>query len=644
LVINSSGQYSLIVQNANLCVAKDTINVMIFGQAPLTDFSFVGKCRGDSVFFTDQSSASGGNTIAQWNWDFGDPMSGPANLSLLQNPAHMFSDTGAFTVNLRVTTNVGCAQDRAYLVHVTPLPSVNFSNTQACKNATTTFSQTANLFGYTPGTYSWNFGDPASTADTSNLSSPSYSFPLQTTYTVSLIVTNSQGCSGTLQKVIGVNAEVKADFSYKSPCANTPVNFSDSSIVPSPAGSHTYIWDFDGIPGSGQNANYYFGIPGTFPVTLKVMGNNGCNSQITKNITIYAPPTPQFSVSNFCAADTTYLVDLSLPNAGTITKWNWRLDGLTFSSASNPLLTTMISGSHTIYLTVQNNFGCKDSLSKTITVHSLPSVSFVTNPLQYFYPQQAIALVPNTNTGTFNWTASNGFSSAIQMPSITFSDTGTYTITLNYRDLNSCKGTYQKTLSVSARITDLAIINMSLLEQSGGFYEITADLVNTGSRVVNLFDIGMNLRNGGSLMESWSGTLAPGSAFSYTFVSHPQILNHQTSDFVCTTILNVNGAQDDRADNDQQCEAVVSDQNSLGALFPNPAEYEVILPLILSREAKITIEIYDMIGNIVLSDESQIEATGLQLVKVPVVSLEAGCYTVQVSFDNKKFTQQLLIR
>lgn len=51
------------------------------------------------VNFTDTSEPS----PTAWTWDFGDPASGAANNSTVQNPTHIYSTSGQYTVTLTVT-------------------------------------------------------------------------------------------------------------------------------------------------------------------------------------------------------------------------------------------------------------------------------------------------------------------------------------------------------------------------------------------------------------------------------------------------------------------------------------------------------------------------------------------------------------
>jgi PKD repeat protein len=59
---------------------------------------------GDTVFFADNSLDAW-----SWSWDFGDPGSGVADTSTLQNPNHLYNSEGVYTVGLLITNSYGCA-------------------------------------------------------------------------------------------------------------------------------------------------------------------------------------------------------------------------------------------------------------------------------------------------------------------------------------------------------------------------------------------------------------------------------------------------------------------------------------------------------------------------------------------------------
>ncbi|MBL4578696.1 MAG: gliding motility-associated C-terminal domain-containing protein, partial [Flavobacteriales bacterium] len=61
------------------------------------------------------TSSSGVDSLV---WDFGDPESGNDNYSNLENPSHMYTDTGTYTVWLTVYTPEGCIDSISYDVRI----------------------------------------------------------------------------------------------------------------------------------------------------------------------------------------------------------------------------------------------------------------------------------------------------------------------------------------------------------------------------------------------------------------------------------------------------------------------------------------------------------------------------------------------
>ncbi len=74
------------------------------GQAPL------------SVRFTDQST----NVPNAWSWDFGEPSSGSANISILRNSSHLYSVVGPHTVTLIASNVLGPSEPVTRAITVDP--------------------------------------------------------------------------------------------------------------------------------------------------------------------------------------------------------------------------------------------------------------------------------------------------------------------------------------------------------------------------------------------------------------------------------------------------------------------------------------------------------------------------------------------
>ncbi|HYO22852.1 MAG TPA: PKD domain-containing protein [Flavisolibacter sp.] len=95
--------------------------------APAASFSAdrTTGCFPLAVNFTD-ASTPGTGTIVNWVWDFGD-----GTTSTQQNPPHIYTAGGNYTVTLRVTNSAGCTRTftRTHYVSVANGAIADFTNT-----------------------------------------------------------------------------------------------------------------------------------------------------------------------------------------------------------------------------------------------------------------------------------------------------------------------------------------------------------------------------------------------------------------------------------------------------------------------------------------------------------------------------------
>ncbi len=642
LVINTTGQYSVVITNTNNCVARDTINVSIAGQAPIANFSQSIGCKNTAVSFTNLSSAPISNTITSTLWDFGDPVSA-TNTSTLSNPFHTFSDTGNYTVKLKVITNVGCKQTISKTIHIAPTPTVNFSNGISCQNDSTKFTSLINAPSYPITNWLWSFGDAASGAsNTSLVANPKHLFSNQTSYTIKLVATNNAGCKDSISKVIIVKAQVKALFSYSAACTNAVVRFQDNSIVPAPASSTVRNWSF-GVSTTSTLVSQYYPLAGTYPVTLTVIGTNGCVSYAVKQVTVTLPPVCNFvTPQNFCINDSIKLVDASTSSASSIQNWKWSVNTIPYSTLQSPYLHVTDTANHLIKLRVIDGLGCKDSMLKSVYVYPIPIVDFTSSP-NFIFSQTSATLTPNILTGlAYNWTGTNGFSSSLTTPIYQFADTGSYQITLLLTNSRGCKNSKTKSFIVYNKRTDLAILDIVPNIQSDGYLDLTANLANFGTTTITDFKITYKLTNGGQIKENWSGALNAGIFYNYHFSGSALVNEADKNSIVCVMISQVNGGIDDNTKNDNLCLALFVKDIDIFSPYPNPTNNDVVFPIVLKKETNINFDITNALGSSVLVNNSVVGSAGLNLIPLSISNLASGCYIVKITINDKLFIKKII--
>ena len=204
---SAPGTYTvtLTVTDANGLSASTTALVTAPGP-PAAAFTVARDGATSTFSFSDQSHLGiGATAITGWSWQFGDPGSGGANQSTLQNPTHEFSQPGSYQVTLTITDANGRQSTSSQQVTVSGAPHAAFTATEEGITSTFAFKDES-----TPGTdgpaivgWNWTFGDPASGArNTSTEQNPSHTFTAPGTYTVTLTVTDADGLTSTTTRQV----------------------------------------------------------------------------------------------------------------------------------------------------------------------------------------------------------------------------------------------------------------------------------------------------------------------------------------------------------------------------------------------------------------------------------------------------------
>lgn len=152
------------------------------GGAPVANFSGTPTSGPAplSVAFTDSST----NTPTSWAWTFGD-----TNTSTDQNPTHVYTAPGTYTVALTATNGTGSdTETKTNYITVLGAPVVDFSGTptSGTKPLSVAFTDASTN---SPDTWYWDFGDGGS--DTTQ--NPTHIYTVIGVYTVALTASSSAG-------------------------------------------------------------------------------------------------------------------------------------------------------------------------------------------------------------------------------------------------------------------------------------------------------------------------------------------------------------------------------------------------------------------------------------------------------------------
>lgn len=158
------------------------------------------SCDGFTMNFSNKFSSP---LISTYYWEFGDPGS-PDNTSTLATPTHTFSAAGDYTIKLVTNRNQDCSDSTTAIVRVWPgfFPAFNMSG--ICINNPVVFSDATTTNYGVVDSWTWNFGDETTIADTSHKQDTSWKYSSIGPKEVIFTVTNSKGCLKTIKDTVTI--------------------------------------------------------------------------------------------------------------------------------------------------------------------------------------------------------------------------------------------------------------------------------------------------------------------------------------------------------------------------------------------------------------------------------------------------------
>ena len=343
------------------CTRSITRNVKVFS-VPLVNFLPYLGCSGTQVQFSDKTLCQYGN-LNQWKWNFGDPASGGSNISLLQNPIHIFDTAGVYLVGLKAQSSAGCADSAQFTVQIRPSPVVDFAYTFGCVSQLIYFSDQSQLPPWESIVeQNWDFGDGTSTS----APNPNHIYDSAGTYSVVHTIKILNGCQVSVIKQVVVGDIPTAGFTYSGNCEGSSSAFTDASSV-SQGSIVSWQWRFGNQGTSGnQNPLFIFADTGTFNVSLLVTTDFNCADSVVIPVRVFPSPVAAFSMSPEFGTPPLQVQFTNNSTAATYYEWAFG-DGNT-SLLANPVHDYISQGIFRAVLSAYNDLGCVDTSGRKVYV------------------------------------------------------------------------------------------------------------------------------------------------------------------------------------------------------------------------------------------------------------------------------------
>lgn len=361
--VNSTYFVDLLVETAAGCKGRirDTIS---FRPQPDTYFVPGNFCQEVSGSFL--ASQLSPENIVSWEWDFDDPASGANNTASGAAVSHTFNLSGNYNVQLVATDINGCTDTVVQVVNVKTAPLVDFEFIEACAGDFVTFTNNTSIDApFVISGYTWQFGDGSSSGQTN----PMKPYFNAGNYSVTLLATANNGCTGSASKTVKAHAIPQPDYLSSLGCAGSSIFFEDNSFVLNGSVA-TVDWSFnDSDPIQGFEVNYIFESIGSQNIEQTVMSAFGCIGEATHTVSLTDFLFADFSISPG-AILAGYSMSFENESVGhDNTTWIVNENDTVSSNSFNWTFSENQVGEEVeIILIVSNDAGCSDTIVRYFTV------------------------------------------------------------------------------------------------------------------------------------------------------------------------------------------------------------------------------------------------------------------------------------
>ena len=432
----TEGTYSieLTVTHPSGCVTTSVLSHTILVAIPQLGWSLSSNdgCAPMTVTFTNQGST--GNIA--WFFSNGNWALGTWNGSYYVNPVSTtFTTPGDYGFYQRVTSSIlpGCVYQENFpnTIHVHGA-SADFSFMQSglCAPFTAQFTDNS------PNAVSWlwDFGN----GYTSTEQNPLMTFTSLPGDSVTLTIVNSFGCTATITKAGLEHFTADATASFTGACNPLPVSFAATMND-----NISWEWHFgDGTTSTLANPQHTYTQNGVFDAYVIVTSSANCRD--TAHLQV--PVTVQGPVANFtsptpanCAPSVVEFIDSS----SNALSWLWDFGDNTSATVQHPVKLYDAPGVYDIQLIVSDVNGCTDTLMREEYVTVLgPATSFSASVTSSCVGATIQFTDLSHGAVEWEWNFGQGSISTSQNPSFTYTQAGSYTITLFSQDTLGCSAFY----------------------------------------------------------------------------------------------------------------------------------------------------------------------------------------------------------
>ncbi|MCF8465494.1 MAG: PKD domain-containing protein [Flavobacteriales bacterium] len=352
-----------------------------------------------------------------------------------------------------------------------------------------------------------------------------------------------------------------AQFAFSQTASTTQGCVPLTVSFTSPTGSGpTHFWDFaDGATANQANPSNTFTAPGTYTVEYQATSSGPVIGTVTINV--YSRPVPAFTATptTGCAPLLVGFDDATAVGSGiTINGYTWVFGDGSIASGASPSHWFTTPGSFFVSLEIQTNLpscNATEVYNDTIVVSQGVTANFTTtpNPPSACNPPLNVTFSNNSTSASppvaYAWDFGNGNTSTDQTPpSQSYTQNGTFTVSLTATDANGCESTINRQVTIGSPTTDFAVpdticlgdsIQMDNLSSPGFYQWVFAAGSQPGSSTLAEPWVHFNTPGLRDLTLTTSSGACSSSLTVQIFVEDPSAEFTSTPDYACVEPMDV---------------------------------------------------------------------------------------------------------
>ncbi|WP_425390384.1 PKD domain-containing protein [Ekhidna sp.] len=622
---NTSGTKTVILTSNIPGCEETTQQTITINPSPTAGFSATSVCQEEPMLFTNSSA-----NADTYFWDFGDGFTSTA-----ENPSHIFTASGNYSVALTATDSNGCDNTTVNEVSVSATPVPNFDFDIPCTSSEgIQFFDMSTVENADIVSWTWEVDG----VEESTEQNPTILFDSEGIKTIGLTTVSSNGCESFYTEDIEILAAPQPDFQTQIGCQGEASSFMDNTTFSGNIVS--YVWTIDGVTYNSENVDHIFESPGIYDVSLEVTGQNFCSESITRQIEVLQLPAADFDISGTCDNEILEATDLSQAFNDAIVSRTWLLDGEAVGNGSELFLNSLESGTYTLTLELQTAAGCVTSYSEPLEINNAPTASFTASK-NHGLPNDRINFT-NSSIGAvdYQWLLNGSqFGTSADAESITFSEVGTQVVSLVAQNSLGCIDTTSQEILIAIPEVDLAIGNLELVaEDNTG--RIFLEVQNFSNLPIEITKAEITLEDQFKITEQIEQFVEIGETRLVSLNIGVPLTNSEPGYLCVNLVSEYVGYPDINPLDNEKCiniQPVIKVENP----FPNPVTDRFRLKVVAPNGGDATLRLINSAGKIQIQ-KTYSATEGLNNFFVEMSTLDPGIYFVTVDISGTIFKRKVI--